>query len=206
MHTIPLLIHNRADSRGVAACAIRAVNKWMGDRMRSGRIAGLAAIALAALMLAGCAQRQSQNVYKYDEVGQASAVTFGTIVASREVDITGKNTGTGGLVGAAVGAGAGSYAGSGSGNAWAIGAGLLAGAVAGALIEQAAADRTGVEYVVMLQSGVALTVVQDIGKGESTLPDGMRVMVQNTGGYQRVLPAEALPMQMARPKGIELVD
>lgn len=174
--------------------------------MTASKGAVVAAILLAALGVTGCAQRQSQNVYKYDEVGKATAVTFGTIVSSREVDITGENTGTGALVGAAVGAGAGSYAGSGSGTAWAVGAGLLAGAVAGAVAEQAMADRTGVEYVVMLQSGVVLTVVQDIGKEEARLADGMRVMVQNTGGYQRVLPAEHLPTQMNRPQGIELVD
>lgn len=168
--------------------------------------AAIAAVLFAAVALSGCAQRQSQNVYKYDEVGKATAVTFGTVVSSREVDITGKNTGTGALVGAAVGAGAGSYVGSGSGTAWAVGAGLLAGAVAGAVAEQAVADRTGVEYVVLLESGVVLTVVQDIGKEESRLPDGLRVMVQNTGGYQRVLPAEHLPTEMARPKGIKVID
>ena len=157
-------------------------------------------------VLAGCAARPSQNVYDHSEVGKATAVTFGTVITSRQVDITGENTGGGALVGAAVGAGAGSYVGQGSGNAWAIGAGLLAGALVGAAVEQAAADRTGVEYVVTLESGVTLTVVQDIGKGEGILPSGMRVMVQNSGGYQRVLPAEALPTEIQRPKGIKVVD
>lgn len=174
--------------------------------MNGSRWAAMTVALLAVVILAGCAQRQSQNVYKYDEVGKASAVTFGTVVSSREVDITGKNTGTGALVGAVAGAGAGSYVGSGSGSAWAAGAGLLAGALIGAAAEQAMADRTGVEYVVLLESGVVLTVVQDIGKQEGRLPDGLRVMVQNTGGYQRVLPAEHLPTEMSRPKGIKVID
>lgn len=165
-----------------------------------------ATILGVVLVLGGCARNQSQNVYRYDEVGQASAVTFGTVVSNRTVDIVGKNTGAGALVGAAAGAGAGSYIGNGSGSVWAAGAGLLIGAMVGAAAEQAAADRQGVEYVVTLQSGVTLTVVQDIGKDESVIPSGSRVMVQNTGGYQRVLPADALPTEIARPKGIKVVD
>ncbi len=174
--------------------------------MKSGFIKIVAVALIASFTLAGCAARQSQNVYDHSEVGKATAVTFGTIVSSREVDITGENTGTGALVGAAVGAGAGSYMGSGSGTAWAVGAGLIAGAIAGAVAEQAMADRTGVEYTVLLSSGVVLTVVQDIGKGEARLNDGLRVIVQNNGGYQRVLPAEHLPTEMSRPQGIKVID
>lgn len=178
----------------------------VGDYMNAGFIKIIAVAMISIFAVSGCAQRQSQNVYKHDEVGKATAVTFGTVVSSRQVDITGENTGTGALVGAAAGAGVGSYIGEGSGNAWAIGAGLLAGAIAGAVAEQAMSDRTGVEYVVLLESGVVLTVVQDIGKQESVLQPGLRVMVQNTGGYQRVLPAEHLPTEMSRPKGIKVVD
>lgn len=165
-----------------------------------------AAAMAVAFTLGGCARNQSQNVYRYDEVGQATAVSFGTVISSRQVDIVGKNTGAGALVGAAAGAGAGSYIGNGSGSAWAAGAGLLIGAVAGAAAEQAAADRTGIEYVVTLETGVTLTVTQDIGKGEVVIPSGTRVMVQNTGGYQRVLPATNLPTEIARPQGIKVVD
>ena len=31
-------------------------------------------------------------------------------------------------------------------------------------------------------------------------------IVQNTGGYQRVLPASNLPTEVKRPKGIKVVD
>lgn len=58
----------------------------------------------------------------------------------------------------------------------------------------------------MLESGVTLTVVQDIGKNESAIPQGTRVMVQNTGGYQRVLTATNLPTEIARPEGIKVID
>lgn len=167
------------------------------------------AIALGivlALGVSGCAQRPSQNVYNYDEVGKSTAVSFGTVISSRQVDITGQNTGAGALVGAGIGAGAGSYAGSGSGSIWAAAAGALVGAAVGAAAEQAAADRVGIEYIVILESGVTMTVVQDIGKNDVAIPEGSRVIVQNSGGYQRVLPASNLPTEMARPQGIKLVD
>ena len=151
-------------------------------------------------------QRPSQNAYRYDEVGKSSAVSFGTIVSSRGIDIIGKNTGAGMLAGGAAGGAAGSYIGSGSGTGWAIAGGALAGAALGALAEQSMADRSGLEYVVVLESGVTMTIVQEIGKGERMLAVGERVIVQNTSGYQRVLPAGHLPEQIQRPKGIKVVD
>lgn len=161
---------------------------------------------ISAIGLAGCAQRPSQNVYNYDEVGKSSAVSFGTIVSSRQVDITGKNTGTGALLGAGAGAGAGSYAGSGSGEAWAIAGGAIAGAIIGAAAEQAAANRVGIEYIVVLESGVTLTIVQDMAKTDVAFAQGARVIVQNTGGFQRVLPAANLPTEIARPQGLKIID
>ena len=115
------------------------------------RRAGAIILLIAVLgALSGC-EHPNQNTYRYDEVGKSSAVSFGTVLAIREVNIIGKNTGAGAVAGAAAGAGAGSYLGSGSGNAWAIGGGLLVGAVAGALAEQAMADRKGIEYTVILE-------------------------------------------------------
>lgn len=162
----------------------------------------------AALLLFGltACQHPSQNAYRYDEVGKSSAVSFGTVLAVRQIDIIGQNTGAGAVIGGAAGAGAGSAIGSGSGNNWAIGAGLVAGAIAGALAEQAMADRKGVEYTVILESGVTLTVAQEAPKDERILQAGERVIVQNSGGYQRVLPAANLPTEVKRPQGIKVVD
>jgi outer membrane lipoprotein SlyB len=162
--------------------------------------------AVVSLLAVGACQHPSQNAYSYSEVGKSSAVSFGTIVAVRDIDIIGKNTGAGAVVGAAAGAGAGSYAGSGSGNNWAVGAGLIAGAIAGGLAEQALADRKGIEYTIVLESGVTLTIAQELPKTETAIPVGSRVIVQNSGGYQRVLPAASLPTEVKRPQGIKVVD
>jgi len=171
--------------------------------MRS--VAIVASALMIALMAAGCA-RQSQDVYRYNEVGRSVAVSFGTVVAVRPVDIIGQNTGLGAGLGGVAGAGVGSQIGQGAGNAWAMLGGVIIGAVAGAAAEQVVADHEGVEYTVTLESGVTLTIVQETPTGERILGVGERVIVQNAGGYQRVLPASHLPTQIQRPKGIEVVD
>ena len=161
--------------------------------------------ALCSVILVGC-QHQNRDTYNYDEIGKSSAVSFGTILAVRKIKIIGKNTGGGAAVGGAAGAGAGAYVGSGSGKPWAIGAGALAGAVAGAAAEQAASNRQGVEYTIILESGVTLTIAQEAPANEPLLHKGQRVIVQNSGGYQRVLPADNLPTEVKRPKGIKLKE
>lgn len=162
-------------------------------------------LVMAALVLAGC-QHPGQNVYRYDEVGKASLVNFGTIVGVREVAVEGKNTGLGAATGAAAGGLAGSQFGQGGGNAVATLAGVVIGGIAGALAEQAAANRTATEYTVTLENGVTMTVVQDHNEGERILRPGERVILQVTGGTQRVLPADQLPTQIKRPAGIKVVD
>jgi outer membrane lipoprotein SlyB len=164
------------------------------------------ALAISLPMLGGCARHSSQNVYQEGEVGQTSAVSFGTVVAVRNIDIVGKNSGAGALIGGAGGAAAGSAIGSGSGNAAAIAGGVLVGAIAGAMAEQAMRDRTGIEYTVVLESGVTMTVAQEIGAGDQPIKAGDRVIVQNSGGYQRVLPAANLPTAIKRPQGIKIID
>jgi outer membrane lipoprotein SlyB len=165
----------------------------------------LGAVALLLAGLSGCAH-PSQNRYDQSEVGKTTAVSFGTVLAVRPIDITGKNTGLGMIGGAGAGGLAGSQIGAGSGNAFATLGGVVVGAVAGGLAEQALSDRTGVEYTITLESGVTLTVAQEAPKDERVMQPGERVMVQNSGGYQRVLPASQLPTEIKRPQGVKVVD
>lgn len=163
-------------------------------------------ISLAlALVLGGC-QRPGQNVYNYNEVGRSSLINFATILAVREVSIRGKNTGLGAGVGAAAGGIAGSGMGRGSGRVGAVLAGAVVGGVIGALAEQAAADRMALEYTLILESGVTMTVVQDRNQGERVFKPGDRVMLQVSGGTQRVLPADHIPSRIKRPVGIKVYD
>jgi outer membrane lipoprotein SlyB len=163
-------------------------------------------VSIAALLVLAACQHPGQNVYRYDEVGKASLINFGTVVAVREVAVQGRNTGLGAATGAAAGGLAGSQFGSGGGSAAATLAGVIIGGIAGAMAEQGAANRTASEYTVVLETGVTMTVVQDHNDGERILQPGERVMLQVTGGTQRVLAAQGLPTEIKRPTGIAVID
>ncbi|MFZ2871182.1 hypothetical protein [Zavarzinia sp.] len=162
---------------------------------------------MGLLALTACAQRPSQDVYRHDEVGKSVAVSFGSVLSVREIEISGKNTGGAAVVGGAAGAIGGSQVGQGFAGPALGGLGAaVVGAAIGAVIEQAATDRKGLEYTIVLESGVAMTVVQEIADGEPKLPPGTRIIVQNSGGYQRVLSATDLPSEVVRPQGLKVVD
>jgi outer membrane lipoprotein SlyB len=159
-----------------------------------------------ALFLTGCATPSGQNQYIESDVGISRIVEFGTVLDVRQISITGKNSGLGGVSGGALGAAAGSGIGSGSGNSTAIIAGAIVGAVVGATAEQANSDRTGIEYTIMKENGKVIAVAQNLNEGDTVISKGTRVMIQTTGSYQRVLSAEAMPEAVKRPKGIKVVD
>jgi outer membrane lipoprotein SlyB len=163
------------------------------------------AILSISLSIVSC-KSPNRDTYNFDEVGKTTAVTFGTIIKARSIGIIGKNTGIGAGVAGAAGAGGGAYVGNKSGTLWAIGGGALAGAAIGYLIEQGFANREGVEYTVVLENGVVITAVQELSKNEGPLAINTRVIVQNTGGFQRVLSAEDLPTEIKRPQGIKIND
>lgn len=167
----------------------------------------LAVLLLASLSasLSACHQ-PGQTRYGYQDVGQASAVHFGTVLSWRMVHITGQNTGTGAIAGAAGGALGGSYIGSGGGSLGGLLAGALIAGVAGHMAEQAISDHSGIEYVITLEKGDTITMVQNFVEGDPEIKTGQRVMVQVSGSYQRVLPADALPEKVKRPKGVKVVD
>jgi outer membrane lipoprotein SlyB len=159
-------------------------------------------ILVIPLLVLTCCSPQGQSRYNYDEVGQISVVEFGTIISARQVDITGKNTGTGAVLGGTAGGLVGSAIGKGGGNAAAIVGGLVIGAVAGAVAEQAMANHVGLEYTILLRNGKVITLVQDQEKKDRVFQPNERVMVQVSGSYERVLPADQVPTEMDRPKGI----
>lgn len=160
----------------------------------------------ALFFLAACGQAPSQDNYLEDEVGVSRIVSFATVLQARPVKITGKNSGNGALAGGAVGAGTGAYIGQGSGSAWAMAGGAAIGAVAGALTEQNMKDHQGIEYVLTKENGKTITLVQEVGEKERVFKVGERVMIQTSGSYQRVLPAEKMPETINRPKGVTVVD
>lgn len=165
----------------------------------------LLSLGLAVLLLAGC-EAPGQNVYDFREAGQSVIVEFGTVVDVRPIKIKGPNTGLGATAGGVAGGVAGSNVGGGDGQIVGAVGGAVVGVVAGAVAEQALADRQGLEFTIGLESGKIITVAQYFKKDETVIQKGARVMVQTSGSYQRVLPADHLPEQMKRPKGIKMVD
>lgn len=161
----------------------------------------LSLVATAAI-LGGCTF-STQTRYNYAEVGQVQVVEFGSVVAVRDIDIVGETSSSGGIIGGVAGASAGSNLGRGSGAAVGAVAGAVLAANAGAALEQAIRNRGGVEYTVTLRNGKTLTVAQNVSPKDVILRVGDRVMVQINGQYQRVLPANELPTEIEKPKGIE---
>jgi outer membrane lipoprotein SlyB len=134
----------------------------------------LAVLALAGGALAACGPAQTANTVDPWAVGRAGAVSTGTIVGMRPVQVRG-TTG----IGAPVGAVAGGVLGSGIGGGWranALGAigGAVVGGFAGAAVEQGVTGGTAVEFIIRDDRGGEIAVIQT---NEDRLMVGDRVRV-----------------------------
>ena len=118
------------------------------------------ALVLIVSLLTGCGQDVSTNTYQAAEVGVASKVLYGVIIAQRPVAIDASNN-IGGLAGAGAGAVGGSAIG-GSARSNIVGAigGAVAGGIAGQAIDKAANRKKGMEYIIRLKDGSTISVTQ----------------------------------------------
>jgi outer membrane lipoprotein SlyB len=150
--------------------------------------------AALALAIAGCSH-QTSSTYNADEVGRVIDTSRGTVLSSRVVEISGEGeqSGYGPLLGGAAGASAG-YAVGGNDAGQVIGAvlGGLVGAGLGWAAEQTVDDRQGIEYVLRLESGKDITLVQNREGDEKPLAAGTPVLIQRGGSYARVIADPAL--------------
>jgi outer membrane lipoprotein SlyB len=173
----------------IAAAAHTPAN---GVLLRSGRERGglrmraVACVLVGALLLAGCAH-PSSSTYETADVGRTIETAQGSVVSSRVVKIAGDSNAVGPLAGGALGA-------AGSGLAFkddklpliAVIGGVL-GAGAGYLGQRQLNNREGIEYVLELDDGRTVTLVQNRASEEVPLPDGTPVLVQVSGQYTRVI-------------------
>jgi len=162
-------------------------------------------LLLIPILLIGC-DYATQTRYGYSEVGQVQVVQFGTVIAIRDIEIMGESSVGGAIAGGAAGAAAGGNIGGGTGTAVAVVAGAVVGATAGAALERAIRKRGGVEYTVALENGKTITVAQNVSEKDVIHKNNDRVIVQINGQYQRVLPANSLPEEIKKPKGIKFID
>jgi outer membrane lipoprotein SlyB len=147
----------------------------------------LITLVIPAFILTGCYSDYGSDEYSGATAGQAQNVRFGTIAATNPVTIEDQsNQGIGMLAGAAAGAILGSRLGTGS-TANALGGigGGLAGGAAGSAAGKAIGKQNGMQYIVKLDDGSALSIVQ---APQPALSVGQRVMVlTGSDGRDRVL-------------------
>jgi outer membrane lipoprotein SlyB len=138
----------------------------------------------AALLLVGCAH-PSGSTYEAGDVGRTIETTQASVVSSRVVKISGQSNAVGPVAGGALGAAGSALAFQGSGLVAVIG-GVL-GAGAGYLAQRQINNREGIEYVLQMDDGRTVTLVQNRADEEAPLPDGTPVLVQVSGQYTRVI-------------------
>lgn len=115
-----------------------------------------------SLLFTSCGRQISSDVYSASHVGEASTTYAGIIKNVREVSVQEgerlEENKTGIATGGVLGAGAGSIMG--RGNWVATAGGAVAGAVAGSLIEKKVKEQSALEYVVQIENGGLMTIVQ----------------------------------------------
>src|SRR6478752_7442079 len=119
------------------------------------RLAALAAVLAASVVMSGCAPSMQGDVYQGGAAMRPQTVELGVIESLRAVQIEGTQTGVGAVGGAALGG------------------------IAGNAIERDTTKRNGVEVTVRLDSGRMLAIVQQ-DAGEAFRP-GDRVRVLSDG-------------------------
>lgn len=129
--------------------------------MRIHRLAVLLLAVLLPLTLGACVPANGNTSVSRYSVGTAGVVSYGTIMAMTPVQITGTRTG----LGAGVGGIGGSLIGSTIGGGWqaqtiAAVAGGLIGALAGAAVEEGVTSGQGMRFIVRLDNGMDIEVVQ----------------------------------------------
>jgi outer membrane lipoprotein SlyB len=134
------------------------------------------------VLFTSCAQQISSDVYASRQVGEVSMTYAGVIRSMREIRVEqGENLEDNGL-GIAGGGIAGGVAGSalGKGNFAPTAAGAIVGAVAGSLLEKKMKQQMAMEYVVQLDNGDLVTVVQ--GRDQAfQLNQPVYVLVSHSG-------------------------
>jgi outer membrane lipoprotein SlyB len=139
---------------------------------------------VAALLLVGCSH-PSGSTYESGDVGRTIETTQASVVSSRVVKISGQPNAVGPVAGGALGAAGSALAFQGSGLVAVIG-GVL-GAGAGYLAQKQMNNREGIEYVLQMDDGRTVTLVQNRADNEAPLPDGTPVLVQVSGQYTRII-------------------
>lgn len=132
-----------------------------------------------ATVLSGCVSSNAGNVYSRSDTRRAYAVRAGEIQSIRAVRIEGTRSQIGTAAGAALGGLAGRTAGHGFGQDAATVAGAVVGGIAGAAAEEALTRKMGFEYVIRMDNGQTVAVVQEDGGEGFQVGDRVRLLEGN---------------------------
>lgn len=140
-------------------------------------------VLIAVLLVSGCASASS-TTYDSADVGRTIETASGTVVASRSVDVKGGTSVAGPVAGGAIGGATGGLV---FGSGWAGLLGAVLGAGVGYVTEQQINSGEGTEYVVEMDDGRTVTIVQNKDDDTAPIADGTQVLVQYSGKYTRIL-------------------
>lgn len=140
-------------------------------------------LAAVVAALAGCATRESANVYSKHEAGREQTIRMATVESVRKVSIEGSRSGIGAAAGGVVGGIAGSGVGQNRGAAIAGVLGAVGGGVLGNMAEEKVTGKEALEVTVKLDSGEMRAIVQE---ADLELKPGDRVRLLSSGGVTRV--------------------
>ncbi len=153
------------------------------------RLATLPIVALTLATLTACSTPQTAASYSRAETRMLQQVQLGELIEVRDVTLDGQSTGQGAAMGAVLGGVSGAQ----RGNATQAAIGGVIGTLLGQGIEDAVAQRKGVELLVKLDDGSLVAVTQQTD-GLKYAP-GQRVRVLSFNGNARVVhhPAKSVP-------------
>jgi outer membrane lipoprotein SlyB len=149
----------------------------------------LSTALVAVLAVSGCARDISGGSYVASKVGEVQETLAGKVISVRQVRVESEDQLEDNTLGLAAGGIAGGVAGNsfgkGTGKGLATVGGALAGATLGALAQKELKNQMGMEYVVKLDRGDLLTVVQGT---DEPIGVGQRVyVVKSDRGRSRVV-------------------
>lgn len=144
-----------------------------------------ACVLVGGMLLLSACSHPSSETYSAGDVGRTIETTEAEVISSRIVRVAGETDAVGPLAGGALGA-------AGTGlifdRSLAAVIGGVVGAGAGYLAQEQANTREGIEYVLRMDDGRTVTLVQNRAAEEQPLPDGTQVLVQISGQYTRIIP------------------
>jgi len=165
--------------------------------MRFISTAKIMGIICLGLLVTGCANRNVSDVAVGDS-GQSYKVKFGTVLASRSVNIRsdyrdaiGVGAASGGIVSTSI-----------TNTASSFFTGILAGGAVGAAIHHAVETNNGIAYTIAFSDGSTQVINQLQGSSDPVFRSGHPVMVTFGATRNLVLDASQLPTNVRHPKKV----